>query len=256
MGRKTGTILAFLLLICFPLLAAAQEVHDYNGNFTPGTRAEELLKTLVDYTDPDSIELVLDGEPDESWNVRNLFFHVRGGRFAGKIRVEEIALSASFVSLVPPGEGRKLAVKQAMRSNLEVILLESDVNGAIRMFTSEKDGDWKDVSVRFIPPRNLEARGRYHVKNPGIVILAEVSTGLVIRDGREIWLEDTRLEINNAEQTATVREAIEKLQPVVDIRKFPFPVTLAVLKTGNGRLEIASRTRPCPFDGITYRYSR
>ena len=52
------------------------------------------------------------------------------------------------------------------------------------------------------------------------------------------------------------REAIEKLQPVVDIRKFPFPVTLSVLEAGQGRLEIASRTRPCPFDGIVYRYTR
>jgi hypothetical protein len=210
----------------------------------------------VEYTDPDSLELVLDAEPDENWNIRDLYFRVRGARLGGKIRVEDFALSASFVSLVPPSEGKGLDVKQALRSNLEVVLLESDVNGAIRLFTSEKDGDWKDVSVRFVPPRNIEARGRYHLKNPGLVILAEVSTGLAIREGREIWLEDTRLEINNAEQTATVREAIEKLQPVVDVRRFPFPVTLATLKTGNGRLEIASRTRPCPFEGIVYRYSR
>lgn len=256
MGRKTGTILALFLLLFFPLLARGQEIHTCTGNFTPASRGEELLKALVDFSDPDSVELVLDGEPDENWNVRDLFFHVKGGRFAGKIRVEEIALSASFVSFAPPGEGRELSVRKAMRSNLEVILLESDVNGAIRMFTSEKDGDWKDVSVRFVPPRNLEARGRYHLKNPGLVILAEVSTGLAIRDGVEIWLEDTQLKINKGEQTDTVREAIRKLQPVVDIRKFPFPVTLAVLKTGNGRLEIASRTRPCPFDGIVYRYSR
>jgi hypothetical protein len=256
MGRKTGTILALFLLLFFPLLARGQEIHTCTGNFTPASRGEGLLKALVDFSDPDSVELVLDGEPDENWNVRDLFFHVKGGRFAGKIRVEEIALSASFVSFAPPGEGRGLSVKKAMRSNLQVSLLESDVNGAIRMFTSEKDGDWKDVSVRFVPPRNLEARGRYHLKNPGLVILAEVSTGLAIRDGVEIWLEDTQLKINRGEQTDTVREAIRKLQPVVDIRKFPFPVTLAVLKTGNGRLEIASRTRPCPFDGIVYRYSR
>lgn len=256
MGRKTGTILALFLLLFFPLLARGQEIHTCTGNFTPASRGEELLKALVDFSDPDSVELVLDGEPDENWNVRDLFFHVKGGRFAGKIRVEEIALSASFVSFAPPGEGRGLSVKKAMRSNLQVSLLESDVNGAIRMFTSEKDGDWKDVSVRFVPPRNLEARGRYHLKNPGLVILAEVSTGLAIRDGVEIWLEDTQLKINRGEQTDTVREAIRKLQPVVDIRKFPFPVTLAVLKTGNGCLEIASRTRPCPFDGIVYRYSR
>lgn len=256
MVRKARVLLAALVILAFPLLAAGQELHAVKGKFNPATRGEELLKALVDYTDPDSLELVLDAEPDESWNVRDLFFRVRGARFGGKIRVEDFALSASFVSLVPPSEGKGLDVKQAMRSNLEVVLLESDVNGAIRLFTSGKDGDWKDVSVRFVPPRNIEARGRYHVKNPGLVILAEVSTGLAIREGREIWLEDTRLEINNSEQTATVREAIEKLQPVVDVRKFPFPVTLAVLKAGDGRLEIASRTRPCPFGGITYRYSR
>ncbi|MFA0889887.1 MAG: hypothetical protein ACC613_12465 [Synergistales bacterium] len=256
MRRKTGFLLAFLLILSFPLIAAGQETRTFRGNFTPASRGEELLKALVDYADPDSVEMILDGEPDEGWNVRDLFFRVRGGLFAGKIRVEDIALSASFVSLAPPSGGGKLEVRSAMRSNIEVVLLESDVNGAIRTFTSDKDGNWRDVSVRFVPPRNIEARGRYHVKNPGLVILAEVDTGLAIREGREIWLEDTRLRINNAEQTATVREAIEKLQPVVDIRKFPFPVSLAVLNTGQGRLEIASRTRPCPFEGIVYRYSR
>jgi hypothetical protein len=255
MGRKIAAVL-LLLIFGFALPASGQEIRSYRGDFTPASRGEELLKALVDYTDPDSAEMILDGEPDENWNVRDLFLRVRGGRFAGKIRVEEIALSASFVSLAPPSGGGKLEVRSAMRSNLDVVLLESDVNGAIKMFTSDRDGDWKDVSVRFVPPRNLEARGRYHVKNPGLVILAEVSTGLVIRDGKEIWLEDPRLEINNSEQTATVREAIEKLQPVVDIRKFPFPVTLSVLEAGQGRLEIASRTRPCPFDGIVYRYTR
>jgi len=256
MGRKALILLTALLLLAFPLAAAGQELHEVRGKFNPATRGDELLKALVDYTDPDSLELVLDAEPDENWNIRDLYFRVRGARFGGKIRVENFALSASFVSLVPPSEGKGLDVKQALRSNLEVVLLESDVNGAIRLFTSEKDGDWKDVSVRFVPPRNIEARGRYHLKNPGLVILAEVSTGLSIREGREIWLEDTRLEINNVEQTATVREAIEKLQPVVDVRRFPFPVTLATLKAENGRLEVASRTRPCPFNGIVYRYSR
>ena len=256
MKRKTGLLLALLLLLGFPLIAAGQEMHAFKGPFAPASRGEELLKALVDYTDPDSVEMILDGEPDENWNVRNLFFRVRGGRFAGKVRVEDISLSASFVTLDPPSQGRSLSVKKAMRCNLQVSLLESDVNGAIRMFTSEKDGDWKDVSVRFVPPRNIEARGRYHVNNPDLVILAEVSTGLAIRDGVEIWLEDTQLKINRGEQTETVREAIRKLQPVVDIRKFPFPVLLSELKAGNGRLEIASRTRPCPFDGIVYRYTR
>jgi hypothetical protein len=256
MCRKTGFVLAAILLLCLPLVVGAQEVHTVRGDFPPRTRGEQLLKTLVDFTDPDSLELILDGEPDEGWNVRDLYFRVKGGRFGGKIRVEDIALSASFVSFAPPSDGKDLTVKQAMRSNLEVVLLESDVNGAIRMFTSEKDGDWKDVSVRFVSPRNIEARGRYHVKNPGLVVLAEVLTGLAIRDGVEIWLEDTQLKINRGEQTDTVREAIRKLQPVVDMRKFPFPVTLAVLKSGGGRLEIASRTRPCPFGGIVYRYSR
>lgn len=256
MGRKTAAAALLLLFFGFSLPATGQEVRSYSGHFTPASRGEELLKALVDYTDPDAVEMVLDGEPDENWNVRDLFFHVRGGRFAGKIRVEDIALSASFVSFDPPSEGRPLSVKKALRSNLKVSLLESDVNAAIRMFTSEKDGDWNDVSVRFLPPRNVEARGRYHLKNPGLVILAEVSTGLAIRDGVEIWLEDPQLKINRGEQTDTVREAIRKLQPVVDIRKFPFPVTLSVLQAGQGRIEIASRTPPCPFEGIVYRYCR
>jgi hypothetical protein len=94
------------------------------------------------------------------------------------------------------------------------------------------------------------------VKNPGLTLLAEVKTGLEIRQGKELWLKDVELKINHDEQTDAVRQAIRDIQPVVDIRDFPFPVTLAVLSVDDQKLRISTRTPPKPFEGILLRYVR
>jgi len=43
---------------------------------------------------------------------------------------------------------------------------------------------------------------------------------------------------------------------VVDIRDFPFPVTLAVLSVDDQKLRLSTRTPPKPFEGILLRYVR
>ena len=105
-----------------------------------------------------------------------------------------------------------------------------------------------------LKPGFLTAKGYYHVKNPGLTLLAEVKTGLEIKKGKELWLKDTELKINRDEQTDAVRDAIRKIQPVVDIRDLPFPITLAELTVTETSLRMGTRTAPKPFEGLLLRY--
>jgi hypothetical protein len=243
-----------LLILCTS--CAASPKREFKGSFTPKTNGERLLSLLVSLTNPEVLELRMDEEPDDQGNVRNIHFLVKGASIGG-FRVEKLALEASFVELNAPSRWDPKAkdpivVKSALRSNLEAVILEKDINAALSTYAGD---EWNKVSVD-LKPGIIGARGYFHVKNPGLTLLAEVQTGLEIRQGKELWLKNVNLKINHDEQTDAVRQAIRDIQPVVDIRDFPFPVTLAVLSLDDQKLRIATRTAPKPFEGILLRYVR
>ena len=246
----------FLLLLFSAPLEARENLREFTGAFTPATNGEKLLSLLVAFTDPDALELCLDAEPDNQGNVRNMYFLVEGAHVGG-FRIERLALEASFVEFTPPSQWKAdaeepIGVKSALRSNIEAVILEKDINAALATATGE---DWHGVSVD-LKPGTLHAKGYYTIKNPGLTLLAEVKTGLEIRRGKELWLKDVLLKINHDEQTNVVRDAIDEIQPVVDLRDFPFPVTLAVLSVDEETLRISTRTPPKAFSGITLGYRR
>lgn len=250
------SLLAFLLIVPTPLSADQGNVREFQGSFTPATNGEKLLSLLVSLTDPETLELCLDAEPDDRGNVRNMYFLVNGAHVGG-FRIERLAVEASFVEFTPPSQWDPeaedpIGVKNALRSNIEAVILEKDINTALSGATGE---DWHGVSVD-LKPGTISARGYYTIKNPGLTILAEVKTGLEIRMGKELWLKDVQLTINHDEQTNVVRDAIDEIQPVVDLRDFPFPVTLAVLSMDDQTLRISTRTAPEPFAGQLLRYRR
>lgn len=245
--------------ICIALMSFSSEAartRDFRGDFTPGTNGEKLLSILVSITDPEVLELSLDEEPDDGGNIRNLHILVKGANLGG-FRIEKLALESSFLELAPPGEWDAAAkdpitVRNALRTNFEAVILEKDVNTALR---AQSGDEWRQVTVD-LKPGFLTAKGYYHVKNPGLTLLAEVKTGLEIKKGKELWLKDTELKINRDEQTDAVRDAIRKIQPVVDIRDLPFPITLAELTVTETSLRMGTRTAPKPFEGLLLRYTK
>ncbi|NLK18346.1 MAG: DUF2993 domain-containing protein [Synergistaceae bacterium] len=249
-------LLLSVILIAALALPSAARTREFAGDFTPETNGEKLLSILVSVTNPEALELRLDEEPDDQGNIRNLHVLVKGANLGG-FRVEKLALESSFLELAPPSEWDAdakdpIKVKEALRTNFETVILEKDINAAL----SARGGDeWRKVSVD-LKPGFLTARGYYHVKNPGLTLLAEVKTGLEIKKGKELWLKDTELKINHDEQTDVVRDAIRDLQPLVDIRDLPFPITLAELKVTDSSLRMATRTAPKPFEGLLLRYTK
>ncbi len=252
--RKLLLSVLLIALLAFP--AGAAQTREFKGNFTPETNGEKLLSILVSITNPEVLELRLDEEPDDQGNIRNLHILVKGASLGG-FRLEKLALESSFLELNTPPEWdadakNPVVVKDVLRTNFEAVILEKDVNRALQ---SQGGDEWRKVSVD-LKPGFMTARGYYHVKNPGLTLLAEVKTGLQIKKGKELWLKDPELKINHDEQTDAVRDAIRKLQPLVDIRDLPFPITLADLSIDETKLRLATRTAPKPFEGLLLRYSK
>jgi len=253
-GKKC-TLLFVLMFFCVHT-ATAGEGRTFNGSFTPGTNGEKLLSLIVSFAKPEAVELRLDREPDTDGSVRNLHCLVTGA-FIGGCRVERLAIEAAFVEFNPPSRWdpsaeKSLVVRKALRTNFEAIVLEKDINRALMEYTGK---DWTGISVD-LKPGKINARGHYHVKSPSLTILAEVRSGLDLREGKEIWLKDVFLKINHEDQTPVIREELQKIQPIASLRDFPFPVTLGVISIDDRQMRIATRTVPRPFEGIVYRYVR
>jgi len=250
-------ICAFLLVVSLFISATAfaeQPTREFKGNFEPANNGERLLSLLVSLTNPEAMELRMDGEPDNAGNVRNISIFIHGASIGG-FRMDKIAIESSFLELNPPsewrmGERNSLKVGNVLRSNVELIALEKDINAALTSFAG---GDWSRISIDLKQGR-IDARGNY--RSGGLNILAEVTTKLEIRQGKQIWLKDTAIKINHDDQTDVIRKELQKIQPVVDIGQFPFPVSLAVLDVDEHKIVFSTRTLPKPVKGIFYRYVR
>jgi hypothetical protein len=246
--------LLFFLLIPTADCAAAKPLREFNGNFTPANNGERLLAFLVSLTDPEVLELHMDQQPDNDGNVRNISIFISGASIGG-FRVERIALESSFLELNPPsawkmGDKDSFQAKSALRTNVELVALEKDLNTAL---TSYAGGGWRRVFID-LKPGKIYARGNY--RSGSLDLLAEVTTGLEVRQGKQIWLKDTSIKINRDDQTDFVQDELRKIQPVVDIGSFPFPVSLAVLSVDEQKIVFSTRTLPKPVKGIFYRYVR
>ena len=72
---------------------------------------------------------------------------------------------------------------------------------------------------------------------------------------QQIWLDNCTIKVNRVAIPETVTDrAISKIQPVIDLSRFIFPLELDSVKQDEERIYIRSRILPEPFDGITYRY--
>jgi hypothetical protein len=137
-----------------------------------------------------------------------------------------------------------------MQGYVNATVKEEDINRALLDHTDEH---WKDVMVD-VRPGELFARARYHVQGAvSLKILVEVSTGLKMT-GRQVWLDNYRLEVNNAEKTSVIRDDIDKLQPILDMEEFVFPLDLREITMDDEKIVFASRVEPKVFEGIRYVY--
>ncbi len=173
MRKTTNTVALALALLFFAISAfAEQPTREFKGSFEPANNGERLLSLLVSLTDPESMELRMDQQPDNDGNIRDFSIFIQGASIGG-FRVEKIAIESSFLELNRPSEWRtgerdSLKVRNVLRSNVELVALEKDINAAL---TSYAGGDWRRISVD-LKKGMVSARGNY--RSGSLDILAEV----------------------------------------------------------------------------------
>jgi hypothetical protein len=78
-----------------------------------------------------------------------------------------------------------------------------------------------------------------------------------IRHGQEIWLDDYKVRVNKVDvPDGLTQRAISRIQPVIDLGEFPFPLVLDSIIQEEDRVVIKSRLEPIPFEGRTYTFKR
>lgn len=220
-----------------------------------------LLRYLVDRLEPEGVDVVLDAEPDAQGRIGHLYIDLQGPRLGG-VRVERFRVEALDVlfnaveAWNAPGED-PIEVRSALQTYAEAVLLERDINDDLfRKQVGEDDANWKNLRLDF-SPEGIYARGNYHVEwGLSFNILIELSGKLAVRSGREIWLEDYTFRVNRMGVPDWLAEqAVGKLQPILDLGRFFFPVRLKTLTLSEEQAYLASPVLPQPFEGgVAYRY--
>jgi hypothetical protein len=270
--RAAASVLALFILVPLAVFggpsrafaAETQAVRTFSGAVEETDLSTRLLRNLVESLAPESLELVLEGGPDASGAVRRLYFEARGAKQGG-IRIESLRLEALFVKFdlggpsgndaSAPGEGNlgDLNVSEAVQGYFEGRVLEKDLNDFLLGATLTGGGaEWKDL--RFdLRPGGFSASARFA---SGVVSArVVVESDLEIEDRDRLRMRNYRISVNNAEtDMAMILEAIEKAQPLLDFRDFPFPVRLRELTVDEDALVLATRVAPTRFEGTTLRY--
>lgn len=219
----------------------------------PPDSGDRLFAFLHSVTNPDSMELHMDERPDAGGTIRHVSFVIREACFGG-FRVERIAAEFAFLELNAPwewrpGRPRSLRVKDALRTNAEVVILEKDINDALGSFPSRRGS----ISIDFLPGSVLVAGKR----ETGFGTIRAETTGiLAVEDGRKITMGNARIRINGQDQTDAFRKDIAGLDPLLDLGDFPLPVSRWILRVDDVSLRLSTPVPPKEAEGLTWRHER
>lgn len=120
--------------------------------------------------------------------------------------------------------------------NMDVSILETDLNTFL---------DAKSKSIKVDRPRILIRSGNMELSGStkyGLVKVEFWTTGnLTIKDGREIWFHSSRMKVNRMSMPRSfVGMIIKKINPVLDLKKFPFKLNLDAIELKPGEMHFTS----------------
>lgn len=231
------------------------------GALAASSCAEDLGQRLFDgflrETAPRQCRMILDHEPSPSGNVRHIYLDLRdssiGGVTIDRMTVEGFDVTFSDPSTWNTDQARVLSV---LSTNARAVIKESDINSHLRTKEFGKDEKWNGLALDFRPGR-VYARGRYlaNLRIFKLNILIEIDGTFKIRDGKQIRLEDYKLRLNRAKVPDGLTDrAMDKIQPILDMGKFVFPVRLSKVTLDEEKAVIESVRTPEPFEGLVYEY--
>ena len=219
---------------------------------------QNLLNFYVKKFKPEKALLVIQDKPDSTGMFSDVYMNLQGVVIEN-LRLNRLTFRMRGVQFNKPSEWAKgnVECKNAIQILALANLLESDINRAIetKTFGDEGSSEWHDVSMK-ITSKGLSGRGYYKF---GILdILLEIDSGLKIVKGKELWLNNPKVKVNTLDVPDYVtRKALADIQPLVDLNKFPLPLTLHKVDLSKGSAVLSTRTLPQePSEGIKYTYAK
>ena len=248
------------LLWCAALSATLASGADFEfaGKIEAQDPISRLLAYYVDEFAPEELFLSVDERPDDTGRIRDLYMDLTGVPIGG-VRVDKLIFRMNDVQFNSPSEwaAGNVECKNALQIYAYCLLKEADVNRYLTTKTFGRDDHWSKISMK-ISPSGLYAQGTYSAKVLFVTldILIEVESGLKIVDNRTLWLDGYKVRVNTLDVPDYItRKAVEQIQPLLDLGRFPLPLKLHSAKLESGRAVLSTRIPPKPIqDGITYRY--
>ncbi len=219
---------------------------------------QSLLDFYVNEFKPEQALLVIQDKPDNTGMFTDIYMSLQGVVIEN-LRLNRLTFRMKGVQFNEPSEWSKgnVECKSAIQILALANLLETDINRAIetKTFGDEGSSEWHDVSMR-ITPKGLSGKGYYRFSF--LDILLEIDSGLKIVKGKELWLNNPKVKVNTLDVPDYVtRKALADIQPLVDLNKFPLPLTLHKVDLKKGSAVLSTRTLPQePSEGIRYKYSK
>ena len=263
----------FLMLRVFPLSLllfsfclggvsfASSSVQEVRGDFKATTDQAKFVKALAKALNPESMTVTFVDGPRENGEISGLYLDVVGSSAGTDYRLDRFSLSGALVRLTSPAQWDVEDLETFRPSrweglfNAELLLRESTAQEALALFSrTQGDDQWRDLSVDFRPGKIL-LEGTYRV-NGGMRAVFKITTGLELRGGKQIWLANPEVQINNDEQTQAIRSKIQEINPPADFDKLGVPLVLRTIKITDKELRIATGKPPRPLDGDTWKYVR
>ena len=237
-------IFAFTLLIACPCLSFADEVDD-------------LLNFYVKKFNPEKAILIISGKPDKTGLFQDVYMDLKG-IMIDKLRLSSLTVRMRGVQFNEPSQWKKgnVECKDAISVLANATLLEKDINKSIEDKTFGKGGErWHDMSMK-INPKALSGSGYY--KYGFLDIRIDIDSKLKIVKGKELWLDNPVAKVNKLDVPDYVtKKALTKIQPLVNLRKFPLPLTLHKVELKQGSAVLSTRTLPKTMTGgIKYTFSK
>ena len=240
---------------------ASSSVQEVRGDFKATTDQAKFVKALAKALDPESMTVTFVDGPKENGEISGLYLDVVGLSAGTDYRLDRFSLSGALVRLTPPAQWDVENLETFRPSkwqglfNAELLLRESTAREALALFSrTQGDDQWRDLSVNFRPGKIL-LEGTYRV-NGGMRAVFKITTGLELRRGKQIWLANPEVQINNDEQTQAIRSKIQEINPPADFDKLGVPLVLRTIEITDRELRVATGKPPRPLDGDTWKYVR
>ena len=252
------------LIFIFALSSAGFAAdHEFKGRIDAKDDVSHLLNFYVKKFTPEELLLTVSEQPDSTGKINELYMDLKGV-VIDKIRLDKLTFRMYGVQFNAPSNWRagNVECKDAMRIQALGIILEKDINQSLKDKTigrkKNKKGDyWKNVSLK-ITPKNLQGKGYYHTNALVLPldILIEITSGLKIVKAKELWLDRPEVKINRLDLPDYItNKALSQIQPLLNLNKFPLPLSLHKVQLEKGKATLSTRQLPKAFsNGITYHY--